>query len=94
MMTASEKKIQQDIVRHLRGMGAWVCMVHGSPYQQAGVPDLLVGYQGRFYALEVKRPGRPLTTIQAKVVDAIHAAGCVAGRVESVEDAARLMEEG
>ena len=94
MMTASEKKIQQDIVRHLRGIGAWVCKIHGSPYQQAGVPDLLVGYQGRFYALEVKRPGKPLTTIQAKVIDAIHAAGCVAGRVESVEDAARLLEEG
>ena len=55
-MSASENKIQQDIVRHLRCIGAWVFAV-------------------------------------LNVLDAIHGAGCVAGRVESVEDAARLMEE-
>ena len=87
-----ESVIQQQIIKHLRSMGAWVFNVHGSPYQQAGVPDLLVGYQGRFYALEVKRPGGVLTPIQTKVIGEIRASGSVAGRVESIAEAVELIE--
>ena len=92
-MTAREKVIQTNIIRHLRSMGAWVFNVHGSPYQQAGVPDLLVGYKGRFYAMEVKRPGRPLSPVQAKVIEEIRASGCIAGRVESIEEAEEMLEK-
>jgi hypothetical protein len=87
-----ESVIQRQIIKHLRGMGAWVFNVHGSPFQQVGTPDLLVGYQGRFYAMEVKRPGGVLTPVQAKVIEEIKASGSVAGRVESVEDAMKLLE--
>ena len=86
-----EKVIQRDIILHLRSMGAWVFNVHGSPYQQVGVPDLLVGYQGRFYALEVKRPGGRLSPAQAKVIGDIRAAGCIAARVENIEEVERLL---
>ena len=88
-----ETVIQRQIIKHLRGMGAWVFNVHGSPYQQVGTPDLLVGYKGRFYAMEVKRPGGVLTPVQAKVIEEIRASGSVAGRVESIEDAIQLLEE-
>ena len=88
-----ETVIQRQIIKHLRGMGAWVFNVHGSPYQQVGTPDLLVGYKGRFYAMEVKRPGGVLTPVQAKVIEEIRASGCVAGRVESIEEAIKLLEE-
>jgi len=88
-----ESVLQRQIIKHLRGMGAWVFNVHGSPYQQVGVPDLLVGYQGRFYAMEVKRPGGVLSPVQAKVIEEIRASGSVAGRVESIEDAIQLLEE-
>jgi len=87
-----ESLLQRQIIKHLRGMGAWVFNVHGSPYQQVGVPDLLVGYQGRFYAMEVKRPGGVLSPVQAKVIEEIRASGSVAGRVESIEEAVRLLE--
>ena len=87
-----ESVIQRQIIKHLRGMGAWVFNVHGSPYQQVGVPDLLVGYQGRFYAMEVKRPGGVLSPVQAKVMEEIRASGSVVGRVESIEEAVRLLE--
>ena len=88
-----ESVLQRQIIKHLRGMGAWVFNVHGSPYQQVGVPDLLVGYKGRFYAMEVKRPGGVLSPVQAKVIEEIRASGSVAGRVESIEDAIKLLEE-
>ena len=72
-------------------MGAWVFKVHGSPYQQVGVPDLLVGYEGRFYAMEVKQPGGVMSPVQTKVMEEIRASGAVADRVESVEDAVQLL---
>ena len=86
-----EAVIQRQIIKHLRGMGAWVFNVHGSPFQQVGVPDLLVGYQGRFYAMEVKRPGGVLSPAQAKTIKEIQASGSVAGRVESIEEAVELL---
>ena len=87
-----ESVIQRQIIKHLRSMGAWVFNVHGSPFQQVGTPDLLVAYQGRFYAMEVKRPGGVLTPVQAKVIEEIKSSGSVAGRVESVEEAMKLLE--
>jgi len=87
-----EAVLQRQIIKHLRGMGAWVFNVHGSPFQQVGVPDLLVGYEGRFYAMEVKRPGGILSPVQTKVIEEIRASGSVAGRVESIEEAVELLE--
>ncbi len=78
---------------YLRSIGAWVFKVHGSPYQQVGVPDLLVGYQGRLYGMEVKRPGQSLSPVQAKVIEEIRASGSIAGRVESVADAMELLKD-
>jgi hypothetical protein len=88
-----EAIIQRQIIKHLRGMGAWVFNVHGSPFQQVGVPDLLVSYQGRFYAMEVKRPGGVLSPAQVKAIEAIRASGSGAGRVESIEEAVKLLTQ-
>ena len=87
-----EAVLQRQIIKHLRGMGAWVFNVHGSPFQQVGVPDLLVGFQGRFYGMEVKRPGGKLSPAQSNVIAAIRDSGCIAGRVESVAEAVELLE--
>ena len=78
---ARESVLQRQIIQHLRGMGAWV------------FNDLLVGYQGRFYAMEVKRPGNQLSPAQVKAIEAIRASGSVAGRVESIEEAVALLDE-
>jgi len=55
------------------------------------VPDLLVGYKGQLYALEVKRPGQRLSAIQTKIIEEIRASGCIAGRVESIEEAEEMV---
>lgn len=44
---------QRDIVKALQLAGASVCDLSGAG---RGVPDLLVGYQGRNLLMEVKRP--------------------------------------
>jgi len=55
---------QQRIVEALRCVGATV--EHLSPARKGGCPDLLVGYQGQNYLLEVKREKQRLNERQYK----------------------------
>jgi Holliday junction resolvase len=50
---------EADIIRTLRSVGASVAQISSK-----GVPDLLVGFQGRTYLLEVKTPKKKLTDDQ------------------------------
>lgn len=45
---------EKEIVDFLRAHGALVWRINGD-----GIPDLLVGYRGKFIAMEVKRPLGP-----------------------------------
>lgn len=49
---------QTEIVRALRDVGAFVQSLADLG---RGVPDLLVGFHGRWFVLEVKTPGGKLT---------------------------------
>ena len=73
--------------------GCYAVKTHGSIYS-AGQPDLLGSYQGRALALEVKRPGRRPTRLQAAVLKKWRAAGAIAAVVTSVEDVRELLEGG
>lgn len=82
---------------------AWVFKVVGHPYQESGVPDLLVCVGGRLFGLEVKlpRPGegreaalRRASAEQMIHIDRIRRAGGVAGIVLCVDDAVSLIERG
>lgn len=57
-----------------------------------GVPDIVGCLDGRFFALEVKRPkvGR-LSEMQKHVIKQIEDAGGAVGVVYSVEDVRRLL---
>ena len=87
-----EATIQRNIVRYLKDLGAWCLKVHGSPYQRAGVPDLLCCHKGRFYAFEVKRPGERPTPLQSHELQQVQTAGGVSAVVTSVEDVQEWME--
>lgn len=62
-------------------------------FQEAGIPDLLVCYRGRFIGLEVKQPGAEsnVSPRQAHVLSQIEAAGGIIAVVSSVEEAARTL---
>lgn len=86
--TPSEKSIVEAITKFLRSHGAWVYKTHGSQYGRAGVPDLIVCYEGRFYALEVKKPeGGRVSRLQEIEIERIRKARGIATVVRSVEDA-------
>lgn len=86
---------------HKKYPDAWVFKVHGSPYQRAGVPDLLVVVNGVLAGLEVKDPkpgesqGRArgrATLLQLEEIRKLHAAGAIAGVVLTPEEALELVD--
>lgn len=82
---------------------SWVFHPVGNPYQEVGVPDLLVCVDGLLIGIEVKNP-RPaetrehamsrVTLVQQVQIRRINAAGGMAGAVVSVEEALALIERG
>lgn len=85
-----EKTVVNGIVGWIRKHGYhFVYKTHGSAYQRSGIPDItLIGKNGRFIGLEVKRPklGR-LTGIQAATLNAINLSGGFGVVVTSLEEA-------
>jgi len=81
---------QSLIVEALRRAGASVLLLH---QVGGGCPDILVGYQGRCYLAEVKRPGRQanLTPDEQRFFSTWRGQADI---VTSPEDALRLIGAG
>lgn len=94
-MSKRETRRQRRIQKQLRQRypGIWLFKTHGSEYQPAGLPDLIGCLAGRFFGFEVKEPGEDPTAIQSEEIKDILAAGGVAGRVETLADAIKLLED-
>jgi hypothetical protein len=59
----------------------------------AGIPDLIGVIQGRFVAIEVKRPGQTKSRpLQAVLIGILKRCGAVAGVAQSVEDVENLLK--
>lgn len=67
---------QSEIVAALRACG---CTVAITSDVGGGFPDLVVGYQGRNFLLEIKTPGGKLTPDQVEVVKDVDEALAVVG---------------
>lgn len=90
-----EKALRSKIIKHLRTRygGLWF-VVHGGPFQSAGISDILGCWRGRFVAFEVKRPGttrHAVTARQNAFLDSVLAAGGHAAVVRSVEEVEKIM---
>ena len=90
-MSGPETKLQRRIQRALKDMwpDGWAFKVHGGPFQQVGLPDLIGCIQGRFVALEIKHPDEdhPVSPIQTAVMSRLLKAGGIIAVVESVDQA-------
>ena len=96
--TALVDAIRKQIAKEFPG--AWVLKTHGNPYQESGLPDLLVAWDGHFAGLEVKHPkkneteehARYRTAIaQRRQIVALRRAGIVADTVLSVAETRRVL---
>ena len=78
----------------IRQRGGWARKIAGGP-TQAGLPDVIGCYRGRFLGIETKMPGkeRTLTELQKKTLSSMGSAGGIAvvattvGQVRAVLDA-------
>lgn len=72
--------------------GVWY-KIHGGPYQEAGIPDIIGVVSGRFFAFEVKRPERRHNVSKQQVyqLDRIVEARGFATVVTSAEEALDYM---
>lgn len=89
----SEAVLTRKIKKGLEEDGCYVAKIHGGQYS-AGIPDLLVCYEGRFFGLEVKLPGkeRTVTVLQNTNLDSIRDAGGVSAVVTSLHQARRAIK--
>ena len=83
----TEAYLVREIATALRKRGAVVYRTHGSMLTNPGVADLIVGYAGRYYELEVKLPGRYLSAVQNVRAMTVQLSGCQSAVVRSVEEA-------
>lgn len=88
----TERSITTAILRRLNGLeGVYLKKTHGGAYSGSGWPDVVGCAQGRFVAMEVKRPGGRLTPLQESQLAHWRAAGAIADTVTSVGEAMGLL---
>ena len=76
--SAREASLVDRIERFLQQLpGCLVRKTHGSAYS-AGVGDLVGCYRGRYFEIEVKRPGERPTALQLAHLDDVRRAGGLA----------------
>lgn len=87
-----EQAYQKKIIDFLKSKGAYVVKIISA--SQAGVPDVICCYRGRFVAVEVKRPEtvRNVSRLQAYNLDKITEAGGIGFVAYSVEQVKKVLE--
>ena len=88
-----EYRIVQNIKKLIRSRGGWVVKIHGGPYQDAGTPDLLACYKGRFIAVEVKTARGVARPEQRAAQQAVAAAGGYSLITHLIGDVADVLDE-
>jgi hypothetical protein len=95
-MSPWESGIQSRILKALYKAGMKAINVHGSPFTEAGSPDIIGCVNGRCWVLEVKTPTGELSAIQKVRLGEWHRAGAICCVVTSVSEslACLLMKRG
>lgn len=88
-----EGKLVSRTRKLLKSKNARAFNIHGgdNPFQEVGIPDLLVCYRGRFIGLEAKQEGEEPSLKQKAVLREIQNAGGHALVFESVDQVRRLL---
>ena len=87
-LAIKETDITRQIKDVLKHAGAFPIKIAGGPFQH-DISDLLVCFEGKFVAIEVKRPKGRLTDGQEKFLHNVRAAGGIAFVAYSVDDVVR-----
>lgn len=87
-----ESTIQKGITAYLdKRPYCWYTKIHGGAYQKKGLPDLIGCDNGRFFGIELKRPGEKPTALQSQRIIEIGKAGGIAGVATSIVEVINLL---
>ena len=88
----SEQALQKKILNYLDDIGAWT--VKTITTNKNGTPDILAVHEGRFIAIEVKRPGslRNVSKLQQYQINRINEAGGLAFAADSLETVKEIIK--
>ena len=75
MAQTPEGKVKDKIKKILKAHNVYYAMPMGTGFGNAGVPDFLCCFNGRFLAIEAKANGGKTTALQEKNIREIHEAG-------------------
>lgn len=86
MSMTPEGKVKAHIKAVLNARGIWNCTPVGSQFGNAGVPDILCCWGGKFLGIEVKAPGKRshTTDLQKRQLAGITQAGGTAIVVDDI----------
>ena len=94
MATTPEGKVKQKVKEYLKSIGAWYYMPVSNGMGRSGCPDILVCFDGKFFAFETKAPGKinNVTSNQQREIEEIIRANGSAHVVDSVDQVKVIME--
>lgn len=92
MAQTPEGKVKAAVKRYLKSIGAWFYMPVQNGMGVVGIPDFIVCWRGRFFAIETKAPGRKgsVTPNQKRQIEAICGAEGVAVVVDDPTDLPKI----
>ena len=93
-MPLSETKIKNKVIQFIKRQypGAWI--YKAADRWTAGIPDLLLCIEGKFYAIELKVGREGPKKIQQYVINKIRAAGGKACVCHSVDEVREFLKKG
>ena len=89
----SETALKNRVLKYLNGLPACKAIkIHGSEYMEAGTPDIIGCIKGRFFAIELKEPGKKPEPIQKLRLRQWYDADALIGVAESLDDVESILE--
>lgn len=92
MALGPEGRVKQAVKKHLKDRGVWFYMPVQNGMGRVGIPDFICCFEGKFYAIETKAPGKRGNTTpnQDNELMGIRCAGGLAIVVDDVEQLAKV----
>ena len=88
----TESRLVKQIRERLKEAGWLTYKIHGSAYQEPGIPDLLCFRRGQPLAIEVKVVGNAPTAVQLRQHARLRAAGVEVVVAYSIDDIAHVLK--
>ena len=91
----TEATFERKAIAYLQTRGFFI-KIPRTRFTRAGVSDLIGVFNGRFIAIELKRPGRSnygVTALQEAFMRKVRDAGGIAGVARSIEDLEAILKE-